>query len=122
MAFKFVCSLCVIFLVNSQCLAAEFSAASKREVEALLQSLADSGCQFNRNGSWYSGNEAKAHLTRKLAYVIEHQQATSTEEFIQVAATKSSMSGLAYLVRCQDQVVTPSAFWLSATLKRLRAK
>jgi hypothetical protein len=34
----------------------------RAEVDALLGKLESSGCQFNRNGSWHSAAEAKAHL------------------------------------------------------------
>ena len=49
--------------------AAPLSAPARTEVDALLARLQASGCQFNRNGSWYSGADAKSHLLRKLEYL-----------------------------------------------------
>lgn len=43
----------------------------REEINALLNRLANSGCQFNRNGSWYTPVDAKTHLTRKLDYLVE---------------------------------------------------
>ncbi len=109
-------------LLSLSCQAGELPAAAKLEVQSLLQRLAESGCQFNRNGSWYTAAEAKAHLSRKLDYVIDKKLAISAEEFIAVAASKSSMSGQAYQVKCQSAPAVPSAVWLTTNLKEQRAK
>lgn len=101
---------------------AEMPQASQVEVEALLKQLATSGCQFNRNGTWYTGAEAQAHLSKKLAYVVEKKTANSAEQFIEIAATKSSMSGQAYQVKCGSAAAQSSAIWLDAALKELRTK
>ncbi|MDR5753038.1 MULTISPECIES: DUF5329 family protein [unclassified Caballeronia] len=57
---------------------------------------------FNRNGTWYSGMEAKAHLLAKLHYLENRTTLTSTEQFIELAARKSSVSGKPYLVQCGE--------------------
>ncbi len=49
--------------------AAPLPPAARADVDALLTRLQSSGCEFNRNGSWYSGAEAKAHLLKKLDYL-----------------------------------------------------
>lgn len=101
--------------------AAELPASSRAEVEALLNRLAASGCQFSRNGSWYSAQEAKSHLTKKLDYVLEKKMVSSSEQFIELAASKSSMSGKPYQVKCGNQAAQDSATWLQGALKDLRA-
>lgn len=101
--------------------AAPTSAPVRVEIEALLTKLQASGCQFNRNGSWYSGSEAKAHLLRKLEYVEGKGTVQSTEHFIEVAASKSSFSGRAYQVRCSGQVPVASQVWLIQQLAVVRA-
>ena len=95
-------------------------APSKSEINALLQVLQTSGCQFNRNGSWYTAAEARDHMSRKVEYVENHGGFKSTEDFIEVVATKSSMSGQAYQVRCSQGAAIPSAQWMAQTLKNLR--
>jgi hypothetical protein len=90
------------------------------EIESLIQVLRDSGCQFNRNGSWYTGSEAQAHLARKLAYLEGKSLVSSTEDFIELGASNSSVSGKPYLVRCGDAQPVESRTWLEEQLKRLR--
>lgn len=111
-----------IFMPLSLAQAAEMSTASRAEVEALLNHLSNSGCQFNRNGTWYSAQEAKVHLGKKLDYVVEKKLATTAEQFIDTAASKSSMSGKSYQVKCGNEAAQDSALWLQAALKEMRNK
>ncbi|MBC7501880.1 MAG: DUF5329 family protein [Herminiimonas sp.] len=55
----------------STTLAAEPSMATKLEVEQLLANLVASGCNFERNGTWYSATEARAHIEKKLQPVAD---------------------------------------------------
>lgn len=97
------------------------SPAVRAEIESLLQRLASSGCEFNRNGTWYPGPEARAHLLVKLKYVEDHGTIGSAEQFIDVAASASSISGKPYLVRCAGAAAVPSGPWLKAQLPAIRA-
>jgi hypothetical protein len=97
-------------------IAAPTPAPVRTEIDALLASLQSSGCQFNRNGSWYSGSEAKDHLFRKLRYIEGRDTIQSTEQFIELAASRSSSSGRAYQVRCDGQEPTASQAWLTRQL------
>lgn len=101
--------------------AAPLPPAARAEIEALLARLPASGCQFNRNGSWHSGAEAQAHLRKKLAYLEDRQLVTTAEQFIERGASRSSLSGRPYLVRCAGQAPVDSARWLSAELQAQRA-
>ena len=101
---------------------AELSAASKVEIVALLDRLGASGCQFNRNGTWYGSAKAKAHLARKLDYLLDRKLVESPEQFIALAASKSSQSGEEYQVKCGNDPAVSSATWLTAQLQELRAK
>lgn len=94
--------------------------AVTQEIKQLLVRLEASGCEFNRNGSWHSAAEAKAHLLRKLDYLQEKTTLTSTEQFITLAATGSSLTGQAYQVRCADAEPLASAAWLGKALTELR--
>jgi hypothetical protein len=100
--------------------AAPTSAPVRAEIDALLSRLETSGCQFNRNGSWYSALEAKNHLLRKLEYIEGRGTIQSTEQFIEVAASKSSASGKAYQVKCGDQAPVESRQWLTRQLASIR--
>ena len=100
---------------------AEMTAPVKEEIRNLLTRLEQSGCEFNRNGSWYSGAEAKSHLMRKLDYVDGKFTVKNTEQFIDMAASQSSSSGKAYQVRCQGAAPVNSAIWLKSQLQQLRS-
>jgi len=102
--------------------AADLPATSRAEIDALLNRLGASGCQFNRNGSWYSSADAKAHLAKKLNYLMEKNKLDGTEQFIKLAASSSSMSGTPYQVRCGDSQPVASQTWLTTELQTIRAK
>src|SRR5689334_3753235 len=89
----------VLLLVTSLVQADATRAEVRAEIDTLLSRLEQSGCEFYRNGSWYAATEAKTHLQRKLKAA---GAAGSTEQFIDALASKSSMSGKPYLVRCGD--------------------
>lgn len=93
---------------------------ARAEVLELLSRLEASGCQFNRNGIWYSGAAAKDHLTKKLAYIESNAAPTSAENFIQLAASTSSVSGEPYQVRCGTTAPVTSSTWLSQQLRLIR--
>lgn len=101
--------------------AAPTVAPVRAEIDALMTRLQSSGCQFNRNGSWYTGAEAKAHLLRKLDYLEGHGTVATTEQFIEQAASKSSSSGKAYQVKCGAETAVDSQVWLGRQLGAIRA-
>jgi hypothetical protein len=106
----------------SPVMAADLPAVSRLEIETLLNRLGSSGCQFNRNGSWYNSVDAKAHLTKKLNYLIDKKKVEGTEQFISLAASSSSMSGKDYLVRCGSAQPVASEAWLKHELQAIRSK
>lgn len=103
-------------------LAAPLACATERmarEIEQLLTFVENSQCQFVRNGSAYSAQQARAHLEKKQAYLQRKKLLTRTEDFIELAATQSSMSGKAYEIRCAAGVQLAGG-WLEAELQRIR--
>lgn len=91
------------------------------EIDYLLQYIETSGCSFYRNGTWYDGTEARAHLRTKYDYMAGRQLIGTAEDFIDKAATKSSISGKPYKIRCSDGVEVASGPWLHLVLARYRA-
>jgi hypothetical protein len=75
----------------------------EKEVAHLFEYLKTSPCEFNRNGTWYKADTAVAHLHRKYEYFRNRGLITSTEDFIEKAATGSSISGTPYLIRCGNE-------------------
>ena len=94
--------------------------ASSHEISRLFDTLEHSGCRFFRNGSWYDATKASAHLRDKYTYLLKHGLITSTESFIDRAATRSSMSGRPYLVKCDGEPPIESRSWFGRKLMELR--
>ena len=94
----------------------------RAEVDTLLTALAGSSCLFYRNGSWYTASVAKEHLSSKLKFFERGKTLQSTEQFIEVIASKSSMSGKPYRVKCGSDAPVESEAWLSQQLVSLRAR
>ena len=90
------------------------------EVQLLFQHLAQSPCRFQRNGDWHDARNATAHLRRKYDYLRKRDLADTAELFIERAASKSSISGRAYQVRCPGQPAQPAAIWFREKLAALR--
>ena len=88
------------------------------EIRALVQSVAESGCEFNRNGSLHSAEAAAEHL--ELKYSRGKRYANSAEAFIDRLASKSSWSGRPYQMIC-DGEVQPAGDWLTSTLATIRS-
>jgi|WetSurMetagenome_2_1015567.scaffolds.fasta_scaffold1322096_1 hypothetical protein len=92
------------------------------EINYLLDYMGQSGCDFYRNGAWYDSTAAKAHLRHKYDVLVKHEQIGTADDFIDKAATKSSMSGRAYKVRCAGGPELSSSQWLRDALTTYRSK
>jgi hypothetical protein len=93
------------------------AAGTEEEIAHLLQYIEQSECLFTRNGKEHGSVDAREHIAKKYYYVRKRVKAA--EDFIERAATKSSMTGQAYLVRCEGTVF-PTAEWLKGELERFR--
>lgn len=98
---------------------AQTSPQATQEINSLLDFVEHSECRFMRNGTEYPGPQARAHLEKKLEYLEESDKVSSAEDFIELAATQSSMSGRAYEVRCPAGI-QPANIWLKTELQRQR--
>jgi hypothetical protein len=100
--------------------ATPLSPVTRSEIDGLMGRLEAAKCEFSRNGKWYTGAEAKSHLLRKLQYLEERGAVQTTEQFIELAATGSSVSGQPYLVKCDNGAPVASGTWLRAQLQAVR--
>jgi hypothetical protein len=91
------------------------------EVNVLLGFVGDSGCEFYRNGTWSDSKTAQTHLRDKYKYLAVRNLINTTEDFIEMAATKSNLSGQLYEVRCNGGATMTSKQWLRDELVRIRA-
>ncbi|MEP5763373.1 MAG: DUF5329 domain-containing protein [Halieaceae bacterium] len=92
----------------------------QQEIDHLLGYLADSGCTYIRNGSEHSAGDAVAHIRKKQRYFAN--RIDSSERFIELSASQSTMTGKVYMIRCPGQDEQSSQSWLLAELARYRAQ
>ncbi len=114
-------SLALLALLSAPVARAEPPRNVQIEVNFLLGYVDGSGCAFYRNGSWYDSKSAQAHLRDKYDYLAARSLIDTTEDFIERAATESSLSGQAYEVSCNGGAAMASSQWLRAGLARFRA-
>ncbi|WP_227496693.1 YfeK family protein [Massilia litorea] len=119
--FRFAGAMLLVATLHGAALAAPEPKA-QAEIAHLLDYVATPGCQFNRNGSWHDGSEARAHLQKKYDYLVKRDLVTNAESFIERGATQSSMSGKPYLVKCGGGKAVASAVYMKEELKRFRGK
>lgn len=111
-----VVCLCLVSIAH----AAPAPATATVEIEALLAYVKQlDGATFVRNGSGHAPAAAEAHLRMKW----ENQAAKikTADDFIELCATKSSLSGERYRIRLKDGAVRDSAEVLREELMRQRA-
>jgi hypothetical protein len=101
--------------------AAPLPPAARAEIDTLMSRLEASACEFNRNGTWHTAAAAKSHLMGKLKYLEDRGTVQSTEQFIELAASTSSVTGQPYLVRCGNGTPVQSGTWLLSQLQAMRA-
>jgi hypothetical protein len=99
---------------------AEPSPRAQAEIAYLLGVVGASGCDFNRNGSWYDAKRAEEHLRGKYEYLLQRDRVATAEEFIDRVAARSSITGKPYLIKCGAGKAVTSEDWLRAALARYR--
>ncbi len=110
----------VLLAVSAFVVSAAPAAKAQREIDGLIAALGDSGCEFERNGSWHDAKKARVHLQKKYDYLRKRGMADTAELFIERGASKSSMSGKPYRVRCPGKAVDTAAHWFGQRLQVLR--
>ena len=96
--------------------------SAQAEINYLLDFIEISGCEFYRNGSWYDSVRAQEHLRKKYDHLSARDRIATAEDFIDQAASESSLSGIAYEIRCGSGCTTvTSREWLFAVLARYRS-
>jgi Family of unknown function (DUF5329) len=110
----------ILMMLSTYCQGGELSASTSQEITHLIAYLENSGCQFNRNGSWHEAKDASAHINKKYRYLLEKNLVSSAETFIDRAASESSISGKPYQVKCNGSEPVESASWFKAELANYR--
>jgi len=112
--------LVALMLFSTAAAAEGVPAVAQQEIDHLFTYLKGSGCQFSRNGSWYTPQAAVDHINDKYQYLIHHDMVNTAEDFIKYAATGSSWSGKPYLVRCGGGAAQETGPWFRAELQKFR--
>ena len=101
---------------------AEPPAIMQQEINYMIRHIGDSGCEFKRNGLWNNNSKtAEAHVRSKYDFLARLGWIDTTKDFIDKAATESSLSGQPYEIKCGSDLPMPSSLWLSDELARYRA-
>lgn len=99
---------------------ADSPASPAGEITYLLDLIRASPCTFIRNGDPYDGPAAADHIAQKYAYYVD--EIHSAEDFIDLAASRSLLSGRPYQVSCPGAAIVPASDWLRAELQAYRAQ
>ncbi|MEH6580992.1 MAG: DUF5329 domain-containing protein [Halioglobus sp.] len=113
--FLAVAAICVL---NSGPALAEIPPETDREVQYLLAFVANSGCDFERNGSTHDPADAADHL--RLKYRRGARYVDTAEHFIDRLASESSWTGRDYSATCNGKEI-PTGQWLHQALDDYRA-
>ena len=90
----------------------------KNEIDHLLDFIRHSGCMFIRNDTLHEPPQAVEHIVNKYRHFRE--KIDSTEDFIELCATKSTLSGRFYEVSCPGKPKIRTRDWLLEELARYR--
>lgn len=111
-------STCVrVAIVAGSMLAIEARGSTADEIQHLLDYIGGSGCSFVRNGGESNAAAAREHVATKYGYA--QSRVRSAEDFIRLAASRSSLTGEPYVVRCGSARFL-SEDWLMDELRRYR--
>jgi hypothetical protein len=112
--FMALSALCLCCCVTAQAK----SLSESQKIEALIKHVGElKAAAFVRNGKPHTPAEAARHMRDKWQW--RKDQINTTIEFIEIAATKSSVSGKPYLIRFSDGKEVSSADYLREQLRKL---
>ncbi|KEI69464.1 DUF5329 domain-containing protein [Endozoicomonas elysicola] len=111
-------SLTFLLLINISVLNNAYAETPSSEIDHLIAYVARSNCDFIRNGSSHPSSEAVEHMQNKYKYF--RKKIKTAEQFIEMSASKSTLSGKPYWIKCPDRKEVPSQAWLLEELSRYR--
>lgn len=94
------------------------ASSAQVEIQHLLNFVATTRCEYERNGERYTAKEAEQHIRKKYEYFSDDIK--TAEDFIAYAASKSAFSGKYYQVHCREDGPIKSQLWLETELSRYR--
>ncbi len=103
-------------LLNSEAGESSYQAG----IAHLVEYVKTTKCQYIRNGDSHDGPMAAKHIKSKYDYFKD--KISSAENFIRLSATKSTISGSKYYIKCAGSEKVESANWLLHELHSYRNK
>jgi len=107
-------------ILSASTLFADVAPNKQHEIQHLLDFVKNSACMMNRNSSKHKTVDAVNHIQRK--YNHFRKEIHSTEDFIRLSASKSTMSGKFYTVKCPGFKQQQTRAWLLKELEMYRVK
>ena len=108
----------ILWLLCSDTAYSDIDKKQQKEIDFLISYVYNSQCIFNRNGIDYKGSEAVTHIKRKYDYY--RNEIKTTKDFIELAATKSEISGRNYTVKCKNSELQELGKWLVKSLSTFK--
>ena len=90
------------------------------EIDHLLQYIRSSGCMFIRNGKEHDPKATVQHIMVKYNYF--KKEIESAERFIELCASKSTVTHTSYKISCAGQPQSESKAWLLQELSNFRKR
>ncbi|MEH6569227.1 MAG: DUF5329 domain-containing protein [Halioglobus sp.] len=113
MNIQFFLKLLIFISLSQPWALAEISRETDEEVQYLLEFVATSGCDLERNGTRHAPEEAADHLRMK--YKRGKRYVNTAEQFIDRLASESSWTGRDYTATCDGKEIA-SGQWLHEAL------
>jgi hypothetical protein len=89
-------------------------------VQHLITFVKESEVTFERNRSRYNGSEAAKHINKKYEHFKD--EIDTVEQFIELCATGSLMTGKPYFIITEQGEQLPSSEWLNSELQSYRLR
>lgn len=109
---KMIVGVFVLLIASMSTYANEF------EIKHLMKFIEQSDCMYVRNGEEHTAKDALEHIKKKYDYFLDDIK--TAEDFIRLSASKSTISGKPYTVKCKEQPTITSEEWLMQELIRMR--
>ena len=113
-------ALTVLFLLTPCLLSGEQIDTVDKTVLHLIDHVAESGLTFIRNNDKYTAVEAAEHMNKK--YQHFRKDINTAEDFIERCASRSLLSGKAYLVINEQNEHVRTSEWLELELADYRER
>ena len=114
---RIILAIAILFALTPETARAE---SLEQTINYLLDYAAKSDATFVRNGQTHTPQQAVDHIKAK--YEHFKSEIKTPEDFIRLSASKSLLTGQAYLVRTKDGKEMQLSAWLTDALRKHRGQ